>query len=421
MTLKYDEEKLPYFEDALSLSDTIDLLQSPLKKALCEKQPFGVTKSRKYLINLNHIPLGNICCDGTSNWINNSYTITKDGLRRQYHYRRLSGENRFNRVISTLVGGKAPRVALVEYSFRFEEEVIVGKPHGNTKRHNNNFTPTLPSIRNALQDNCQLMKPKQAVAAIHKQQPITEARSATEVVRNIRQAKYCRQKNSEKLPLHLKGNVEKDELFNLVYDMKTENSIIRKIIHTSDSCCVIVASEEQLRMLEKSVCVDGSVLQIDPTFNLGNYEVTAMSFPDTLLEKVADGKNPLYLGPVMLHTRKDIRSYAEFYREICSLVPKLPTTPISLGTDGEQALISAAESVMNIKVHLRCFRHVKLNLQSLTPGIDKYWKTILGYYSRGQYVEGIVDSRSAFEIQHKIDNFIAATDMANDSVRKVSH
>ena len=89
-----------------------------------------------------------------------------------------------------------------------------------------------------------------------------------------------------------------------------------------------------------------AVMQIDPTFNLGPYECTPISYQNLLLERNSTGKPPVFVGPVLIHYKKDKRTYMDFLNKLKSLTAGLQEI-ISFGTDGEMALVNAIHDFHN--------------------------------------------------------------------------
>ena len=48
----------------------------------------------------------------------------------------------------------------------------------------------------------------------------------------------------------------------------------------------------------------GSVLSINPTFNLGDFYVTTTTHEHMLLKNRKTGKHPVFIGPVMVHQNR---------------------------------------------------------------------------------------------------------------------
>ena len=74
------------------------------------------------------------------------------------------------------------------------------------------------------------------------------------------------------------------------------------------------------------------------------------------------GKNPIMIGPVLLHSSKDQSNFSILFQEITTKKPILATTLRANGTDGEQALSNAAADAFPFAIHLRCTNHLKDNI-----------------------------------------------------------
>ena len=155
-----------------------------------------------------------------------------------------------------------------------------------------------------------------------------------------------------------------DEVLSVLCRMKEEKSrFIRDVSMGKDSLSIALASDVQLAEMEK-FCTEEvmfTVMQIHPTFNLGPYECTPVSYQNLLLERKSTGKPPVFVGPVLIHYKKDERSYRDFLNKLKSLRPGLQEIA-SFGTDGEMALVNALQSCFpkGAQKPLHCFRHFRL-------------------------------------------------------------
>ena len=134
----------------------------------------------------------------------------------------------------------------------------------------------------------------------------------------------------------------------MVLNMKTdEEPSIRKITVEKDNLTIVIATDNQLQELAKYSTseLDFSIVQLDPTFNLGSNECTPMSYRNLLLTSKRSGGSPVRLGPVLLHYRKDEKTFRNFLQTVVDEMPKLKEI-LSCGTDGEVALTKAIQSVI---------------------------------------------------------------------------
>ena len=232
--------------------------------------------------------------------------------------------------------------------------------------------------------------------------------------RGERQAKYVR-KTLTSSQLQFDGK-KGDEDLSVLYRMKEEKSgFIRDVSMGRDSLCIALASDVQLAEMEK-FCTEEvmfTVMQIDPTFNLGPYECTPVSYQNLLLERKSTGKPPVFVGPVVIHYKKDERSYRDFLNKLKSLRPGLQEIA-SFGTDGEMALVNALQSCFpkGAEKPLRCFRHFRQNAEAMLSKVGirgatakQYLWEIFGKVSSDGCCEtGILDSESDAEFDALLDS-----------------
>ena len=98
---------------------------------------------------------------------------------------------------------------------------------------------------------------------------------------------------------------------------------------------------------------------------VGPYESTPISYQNLLLERKSTGKSPVFVGPVLIHYKKDERTYKDFLSKLKSLRPGLQNA-VLFGTDGEMALVNALRSCFpkGTEKSLRCFRHFRQNVEA---------------------------------------------------------
>ena len=99
------------------------------------------------------------------------------------------------------------------------------------------------------------------------------------------------------------------------------------------------------------------VLTVDPTFNLGDFDVTPTTYRHCLLISTRSGKNPVMIGPIMIHT------YVFFAATLVGLRRELVGLR-AFGTDGEKALADVFSHKFHYAVHLTCFIHCRWNIKS---------------------------------------------------------
>ena len=77
------------------------------------------------------------------------------------------------------------------------------------------------------------------------------------------------------------------------------------------SPCCVMATDSQLQNLVRFCTNSGAscVLGIDPTFNLGKFYVTVITFTYTHVVNKSTRISPTFIGPMFVHTEKSYESY----------------------------------------------------------------------------------------------------------------
>jgi len=128
---------------------------------------------------------------------------------------------------------------------------------------------------------------------------------------------------------------------------------------------IILASDYQLCDL---VCfgtnsTEHCVLTIDPTFSLGKFDVTPVTYRNLLLESRKHGKPPVCVGPILIHYSKSFSTYLFFASSLVGLQKDLRSV-VAFGTDGEEALADAFSHEFTSAVRLTRFIHKHRNIEA---------------------------------------------------------
>lgn len=126
----------------------------------------------------------------------------------------------------------------------------------------------------------------------------------------------------------------------------------------------MLANDRQVNDLAGYCCdpFEFCVLAVDPTFCLGDFDVTPTSYHHLLLESVRTGKPPVMIGPTLVHYKKSFQTYLFFASSLVGLKKKLDHLH-TFGTDGEKALFDAFSHEFQFALHLTCFIHVWKNIK----------------------------------------------------------
>ena len=125
----------------------------------------------------------------------------------------------------------------------------------------------------------------------------------------------------------------------------------------------VLCNEQQISDIEWFFCnsFHFCILEIDPTFNLGDFSVTVTVYKHLLLHN-SSGQCPLMLGPMLVHYRKKFWNYNYFLSTVIGLNQQIACVK-AVGTDGEKNLADAALLNSFQAAHVRCFRHLQQNIE----------------------------------------------------------
>ena len=152
--------------------------------------------------------------------------------------------------------------------------------HGNSKSKRP-FFPTLPSTKIDLTEQCQSQGPKAAVRIVSKKLGgVVGSKSPCELPRNERQATYLKSKCTNSQFSNDKSFT--DDVFVLMQRAKEKDDLglfVRET-RTSPEPAFVLARDRQLDDLVQ-YCTPNenfSILTVDPTFNLGAFDVTPITY-----------------------------------------------------------------------------------------------------------------------------------------------
>ena len=101
-----------------------------------------------------------------------------------------------------------------------------------------------------------------------------------------------------------------DELFIAMTSECKSNDITAQFVRDEKAApdpALLLATDQQLDDMEQfCTCADEfCVATVDPTFNLGDFDVTLLTYRKLLLETKRSGNYPVFLGPLLIHHRKN--------------------------------------------------------------------------------------------------------------------
>ena len=102
------------------------------------------------------------------------------------------------------------------------------------------------------------------------------------------------------------------------------------------------------------------MFSIDLTFNIfnGNISLTVTTYRYLKLENPSTGQAPVFLGPLLMHQKKDWKPYSRFANCLVTEKPEISAL-LTCGTDGEKAVADDFKKNVPYAIFLRCFIHYK--------------------------------------------------------------
>ena len=235
--------------------------------------------------------------------------------------------------------------------------------HGNSKEKWP-FFPTWPSTRDFIKKQCLKQGPEETVEHVSSEVGgVVEAAGPGQLPRSEKQVTNIRR--TEKLK-HGYSSEAADDLFVTMQRAHTEDPSSQFIrgIRTAPDPAIVLMYDFHLEDMARFCTSTGEfcILTIDPTFSLGEFDVTPITYRHLLLESRRSNSHPIFLGPVLVHYRKTFAAYLFFASTLVGLSWQLQGVR-AFGTDGEQALADAFGHEFAFSQRLICFIHMRRNVK----------------------------------------------------------
>ena len=248
---------------------------------------------------------------------------------------------------------EALNLALVQYHFSQGEHRLKIAPHGNS-RSGEAYVRTMPSVMRKLKEESKTSKPKRILQFVSNEAGgILSAPSASALPRGRQQVKDARRQSSSKQTY--------DPLYSVMFMCKEgegKGSTFIRLVNAAPFPMMVMAPEyvldDLVHFCTSPFCF--SILGVDPTFNLGEFDVTVTTYRHLLLQhhREPEGKPPVMFGPMFVHVKKDFSTYHFFASSLIGQRPQLASLK-AFGTDGELALENALSAAFPCAQHLRWF------------------------------------------------------------------
>ena len=273
-------------------------------------------------------------------------------------------------------------------------------PHGNS-RDDKPFFATLPSTMAVIKRESKHSGPKQVIERVSSSMGgILSATDMCQLPRSEQQVSQIKRRCKKKRDCQLVSNPD-DELAVVLQKTFMEDSsrqFIREIRTLREPAIVVCRDQQVSDLVRFCTGEDFGIMTVDPTFSLGDFDVTVTTYRHLLLECRRTGSPPVFIGPTMIHYKKTFSTYLFFASTLVGLQPQLSQLRC-FGTDGEEALYKAFQHEFPISIHLQCFNHVRRNVKAKLQELAISECTtqvilgdIFGRVVEFQHFDGLVDA-----------------------------
>ena len=259
--------------------------------------------------------------------------------------------------------GNLQQFAFVQYTFDNKEHAVELRPHGNSKGKTP-YRRTKPSTLHLIQENANKKPASKILSEIEIHVGgVVNAKAGCDMPRN-RQQVY----NAKKKPQNPSYQPVNNDTLAKVLQMCKETTgtpeAFKRTVEAGPEPMCVLATRQQLTDMDRFTTGEHfSILTVDPTFNLGPFNVTPCTYQHMLMTARPKFENhPLLLGPLLIHQTKTFHAFYYFASTLIRLNPSLKNIK-AFGTDGEPELIKAFHSAFSDAVQLRCTNHLRQNIK----------------------------------------------------------
>jgi len=294
------------------------------------------------------------------------------------------------------------------------------KSHGNSKK-GTLYHPTWASTKQQIKEKCGSGGPKCVVASLSAAAGgVLEATAPGQLPRGEKQIVNFKAKCSFDSRLSsfpgTSRDAAADDLFLIMQKAFTEDPSRKfvRAVNAAPEPAVVVTTDRQLQDLARfcTAAFEFSPLTVDPTFCLGEFDVTLITYRHLFLQSKRYKSPPVFVGPGCIHYKKSFATYLFFASSVIGQCRQLEGVR-ALGTDGELTLIDAFKHEFGFAQHMTCFIHVRRNVKDKlrecnipTQLSTNILDDIFGKKLGSVYIEGLVDAQDSSDFQEKVARLI---------------
>lgn len=278
--------------------------------------------------------------------------------------------------------------------------VVVG-PHGNAKAIRKPFYPSAKSLQEISKDKLRNEAPSKVYQFLHE---VSGGPMKQHNAGNLPRSKH------QLYDLKSRMKKAEDPINELLIYAKHRDEEI--ILHHSDLPADVWVLGDRIMCEELGKFTSSPLLtfpfSVDPTFSLGAFEVTPIVYKHMFLRSKITGEHPVFLGPAMVHHRKDHATY-KILSSVCANNCGNFKAAKGFITDGELALSEAFISDLPLATHLRCFKHFEKNCRAKLRGIGIQSRKKQSFFLRKVFgqkgkIRGILDAEDSNELRKLLED-----------------
>ena len=304
-------------------------------------------------------------------------------------------------------GPESPAVAVLYQTTENIAEDAKCLPHGSMKKANakSYFRTSKDVLKNTKQKLNSGLNPEKVYDKINGESGgVYNSVSQSHELRDIKQVYRQNQNLKNTAKASQPSSNASDELTSAILMQRNDPDFIRTVSYLRNSYYIFLGTNVQLENIAQFCCEKENVLCIDKTFNLCENWVSDSCYNNIRIE-TSEGKNPIFMGPAMIHFNKEEFTFT------CTYNPGIKELKV-ISTDLEKAIFNGfASQIAGLKV-LLCVLHLQkndktkpseLSSKGSTPIINRILADIYGRRYGTIKELGLADSKDLMELSERLE------------------
>ena len=240
--------------------------------------------------------------------------------------------------------------------------------HGNAKHHTeDDYKRTNPETMKQIATLTKYQTPREIYNELTKEDSFNGPKDFKQC-QNVAQS----ERNKQKTSTGNKNNFA-DELLECM-ELVDSNPFVQQVYKSKGNLPnFILYTDEQIDDVKYFISHQGNiVLGVDRTFNLGSFFVTSFVYKNQRVTRSNNSEeHPLFLGPMYLHRDATFEAYHTFFSSVKATLCQIYNiqgievsigNKVVFGSDEEQSITKAIESVFPSSLRTLCTKHLKDNV-----------------------------------------------------------